>query len=63
VAGQFNRFLGAVVRESRVAAGFTAVSDFFFHTGILYHAVQQARSRHQDVVALFLAEMEGCLRL
>src|SRR4051812_42605504 len=39
-----------------MTAGIGAFDDFFLHTGILDHALEDPSATHQDVVLLLLAE-------
>src|SRR5258708_2438635 len=56
---QLQAFLRTILSHARVASRLRAFADFLFDAGVLAHALEKPSPRHEDVVALFLAQAEG----
>ena len=57
VLRQIDRLLAEFERAARVTARIAPSADFFLHLGILNHALQNARSAHQNVVLLLFRQL------
>src|SRR5262245_27228123 len=59
VARKFDRLARTVLSAPCVSRRFRIITNFFFYSRVFNHAVEQARARHQNAIALLFSQAEG----